>query len=46
VRSYKLDVESGSFSDTEELDEETELLKAEREELGKKIMGIVERDEE
>jgi len=33
-------------SDLEDLDEEAELLEAEREELGKKIMGRVEKEEE
>lgn len=34
------------FEDYEDLDEDAELLEAEREELGKKIMGRVEKDEE
>ena len=40
-------MEDTNFSDyDEDIDEDTELLEAEREELGKKILGRVEKDED
>jgi hypothetical protein len=39
-------MEEETFEDIEELDEDSELLEAEREELGKKILGkiVIEED--
>jgi len=34
------------YEDLDEIDEESELLEAEREELGKKILGRIEKAEE
>jgi len=38
-------LEDLDFQDTEDLDEDQELLEAEREELGRKIMGKMEKEE-